>query len=63
MRDLIYYLPSTLDGFMARHDGSFEGWPWDAAYGAALFEAFPETLPAHLRTPQRAGVASGSTWC
>jgi dihydrofolate reductase len=60
MRDLIYYVASTLDGFIAHHDGSFDGWPWDAAYGADLFETFPETVPAHLRTPENADV--GNKW-
>ncbi|MBC8075535.1 MAG: dihydrofolate reductase [Chloroflexales bacterium] len=56
MRDLIYYVASTLDGFIAHHDGSFDGWPWDDDYGVDLFETFPETLPAHLRTPENASV-------
>src|SRR5690606_32914308 len=57
MRELIYYVASTLDGFIAHEDGSFEGFPWDDAYGADLFASFPETIPAHLREGQstRAG--------
>jgi dihydrofolate reductase len=54
MRDLIYYVAATLDGFIAHHDGSFDGWPWDEAYGADLSETFPETVPAHVRAPDRA---------
>jgi len=60
MRDLIYYVAATLDGFIAHHDGSFDGWPWDDAYGADLFETFPETVPAHVRTPE--SVALGNKW-
>jgi dihydrofolate reductase len=58
MRDLIYYVASTLDGFIAHHDGSFDGWPWDDAYGADLAETFPDTIPAHLRTPANAHAAN-----
>jgi dihydrofolate reductase len=58
MRDLIYYVAATLDGFIAHHDGSFDGWPWDEAYGADLSETFPETVPGHLRTPEHAHVAN-----
>ena len=56
MRRLIYFVASTLDGFIARPDGSFADFPWDDAYLAALLDSFPETFPAHLRpgTPTRA---------
>ena len=43
MRDLIYYVASTLDGLIAHHDGSFDDWPWDDVYGADLAETFPDT--------------------
>lgn len=49
MRDLIYYVAATLDGFIAHEDGSFDGFPWDDAFGADLFATFPETIPVHLR--------------
>jgi dihydrofolate reductase len=49
MRELVYYVASTLDGFIAHEDGSFDGFPWDDEYGADLFASFPETIPAHLR--------------
>jgi dihydrofolate reductase len=52
MRELVYYVAVTLDGFIAHPDGSFDKFPWDADYGADLAAAFPETLPAHLRTPE-----------
>ena len=56
MRKLIYFVASTLDGFIAHPDGSFGGFPWDAEYLTALLESFPETFPAHLRpgAPTRA---------
>lgn len=49
MRDLIYYIATTLDGFIAHEDGTFAGFPWDDKFGADLFANFPETFPAHLR--------------
>ena len=49
MRKLIYYVASTLDGFIAHEDGSYDGFPWDDEYGADLLWSFPETFPMHLR--------------
>ncbi len=51
MRELIYYVASSLDGYIAHEDGSFGGFPWDDAYGADLFATFPETVPVHARGP------------
>jgi dihydrofolate reductase len=50
MRRLVYLVASSADGFIAQADGSFDGFPWDEAYLAALFDSFPETFPAHVRT-------------
>ncbi len=49
MRDLVYYIATTLDGFIARQDGSFEDFRWDDEFGADLLATYPETFPVHLR--------------
>lgn len=46
MRNLVYYIATSLDGFIARPDGSFEDFPWDDEFIAAIRAAYPETLPA-----------------
>jgi dihydrofolate reductase len=50
MRKLVYYVATTLDGFIARGDGSLGEFPWDDDYLADLLTRFPETFPAHLRS-------------
>lgn len=49
-RKLVYYVAITLDGFIAREDGSLEDFPWDDDYLADLLARFPETFPGHLRS-------------
>lgn len=49
MREIIYYVAASADGFIARTDGSFDAFPFDAGYGGELLRLFPETFPAHYR--------------
>jgi len=60
MRELIYYVAGTADGFIAQEDGSFDGMPWDEAYIADLGASFPETFPVHLR--EVLSVRGGNKW-
>ncbi|HEU4326322.1 MAG TPA: dihydrofolate reductase family protein [Roseiflexaceae bacterium] len=52
MRELIYYVATTLDGFICHQDGSIDGFPWDETYMADLLATFPETFPPHLRSAE-----------
>ena len=49
MAALVYYVATTLDGYIARPDGSFAEFPWDPEFGAHLLATYAETFPAHLR--------------
>jgi dihydrofolate reductase len=49
MRKLVYFVACTVDGFIARTDGSFDGFLSKGEHLADLFAAFPETVPGHLR--------------
>lgn len=48
-RRLIYYVAVTLDGFIARPDGSFDCFLFEGDHFPDLFARFPETFPTHLR--------------
>lgn len=58
MRKLIYYVACTIDGFIARGDGSFDCFLSEGEHFADLLTAFPETIPAHLR--DMLGVRAGN---
>lgn len=45
----MYYVACTVDGFIAREDGSCDWALLQGEHFADLMERFPETLPAHLR--------------
>jgi dihydrofolate reductase len=49
MRKLIYLIACTVDGFIARHDGSFDFFPTSGEHLPYLLTEYPETIPGHLR--------------
>lgn len=49
MRDLVYYVAVSIDGFIAAPDGDAGFFPNRPETVAALFDRYPETCPAHLR--------------
>jgi dihydrofolate reductase len=48
-RKLVYYVAITIDGFIARKDGSFDSFLFQGGHLADLVRDFPETFPTHLR--------------
>ncbi len=58
MRELVYYVAATLDGFIAQRDGTLSAFPWDEEYGADLLALFPETFPAHFHGPDGRATAN-----
>ncbi len=57
-RKLVYYVACTIDGFIAREDGSFDWALFHGEHFTDLIERFPETFPTHLR--QALGVSQSA---
>ncbi|MBL8189434.1 MAG: dihydrofolate reductase [Acidobacteria bacterium] len=49
MRNLVYYIACTADGFIAREDGSFDFFPMNGGHLPYIIEEYPETIPGHLQ--------------
>ncbi len=49
MRKLVYYVATSIDGFIAAPDGDTGYFENTAELVAALFDRYPETCPTHLR--------------
>ena len=49
MRKLTYFIACTVDGFIAREDGSLDFFPTTGEHIAYIATEYPETIPGHLR--------------
>ncbi|NJN39036.1 MAG: dihydrofolate reductase [Leptolyngbyaceae cyanobacterium CRU_2_3] len=49
MRELIYYVACSVDGFIAHPDDSHAGFLLEGEHITDLAASFPETFPAHFR--------------
>jgi hypothetical protein len=58
MRDLTYYVACSLDGFIARSNGSFDFFLMEGDHLEDIVESFPETIPTHSR--KALGVSGGN---
>jgi dihydrofolate reductase len=58
MRELKYFVACTVDGFIAREDGSFDFFPARGDHLDDIVARFPDTIPGHLRAAL--GVSGGN---
>ncbi len=49
MRSLVYFIACTVDGYVARRDGSFDFFEFAGPQVPDLLAEFPEMIPGHLR--------------
>ena len=59
MRKLTYFVACTVDGFIAREDGSLDFFPMSGGHIPYLAGEYPETIAGHMRTAL--GVSGANT--
>lgn len=50
MRKLIYFIATSIDGFISRSDGSIDDFGFEGEHVQDLLNEYPETIPTHLRS-------------
>jgi len=60
MRQLIYFIATSIDGFIADREGSFGFFPTSGDHIDDLIRRYPETLPGHVRA--LLGIQAESRW-
>lgn len=50
MRKLVYYIGSTIDGYIAGPNGEFDFFPLAEDVAAFIHSEYPETIPSHIRS-------------
>jgi dihydrofolate reductase len=58
VRKLTYYVATTIDGYIAGPGGETDFFPLDAEMLDHIAEAYPDTLPTHMRAPYGLGDAN-----
>ncbi|WP_188487964.1 dihydrofolate reductase family protein [Williamsia phyllosphaerae] len=51
MRKLVYFVATTLDGFIADENDGYEAFSFDGPEAVDLVAEFPEMIPTHVRGP------------
>lgn len=49
MRELVYYVAVSLDGFIAGPNGEYDAFLFEGDHAEAIIAELPETLPGHVR--------------
>lgn len=49
MRKLIYFIATSMDGFVSRDDGDISDFSFEGSHVEDLLRQYPETIPTHLR--------------